>query len=274
MSATYSPSLGTIPHRAIAWLEQQGTAAEVRLSPWAEAIGVEPVILNGSLEAAIKHGLVVKYPKPGTSRPMYFRLAGEAGHAVAMPIERHMGRPALTHAEVVAMARNGAGAAMPSAVVEQLHVPVFRSAAAAPRSAYKDTPQRGLTAMQARGEVMESEACASATDRGGNAAPARAAGPAFHTTRREGRDVLNAEAQARCNVDSPAASEAPTHRTALNGTAETPAPGQRETASREPCRVARWCDGSVTIERVGLPLQLKLTADEVRKVLALHGVAA
>lgn len=43
---------------------------------------------------------------------------------------------------------------------------------------YKNTPHRGLTAMQARGEVMEPEACASATGRGGNAAPARAAGPA------------------------------------------------------------------------------------------------
>lgn len=254
----YAPSPGTYGYRVHEYLKAD-PSRECTMSMLCElALGgnCTPQNLKDCVDPLVQHGLLERFTRQGLTRPAFYRVPRVEAFPLptSAPVvveDEPMGRRAPTHDEVIELARSGASAARPfdawiTGKPDGVDIDRVNRVA---DSVTVNTPRRALTAMQARGEVMESEACTSATDRGGNAAPAGAAGPAFHTPR-EGRDVLKAEPRGRRYVDSPAASEAPTHSTALNGTAETPAPGQRETASRAtPMRCALWSDGTLAIER-------------------------
>ncbi len=115
--ATYQPQPGTIAFRALAHLQAE-PGREVTVSMWAEGIGAEPSSNAVCIEPLVRHGLVDKFEKHGQRRPAWFKLRTAPGAHIAP-----------THAEVIAMARNGHGSALPSEVVAQLSKPVQRAIA-------------------------------------------------------------------------------------------------------------------------------------------------
>ena len=123
---SYAPLPGTVAYRALEWLKAQPVGAEVTMSVWGEAIGVEALHMHGNCVAIIKHGLVEQFTKNGQTRPAFFRIPGPDFKVEPPEEDAPIHAKAPSHAEVLAMARNGNGA-LPGALVGQLSKPAQRA---------------------------------------------------------------------------------------------------------------------------------------------------
>ena len=95
---SYEPRPGTIPHRVIEKLAALDEGAELTNLKLAEMMGRAPSTLIHDLEAAIKRGAVIARPGEHGTKIIWLSLGTKP--LTATP----------SHAEVVAMARNGNGA--------------------------------------------------------------------------------------------------------------------------------------------------------------------
>ena len=123
---SYAPLPGTVAYRALEWLKAQPVGAEVTMSVWGEGIGVDPSFMHGNCVAIIKHGLVERFTKNGQTRPAFFRIPGPDFKLEPPEEDAPIHAKAPSHAEVVAMARNGNGT-LPGALVAELSRPAQRA---------------------------------------------------------------------------------------------------------------------------------------------------
>lgn len=111
---TYAPAVGSVPWRAIAYLQRQPAGAEVMNAPLAEAIGAPPSSMFACMAMAVRHGMVFRRQKGGTG-PVWWSLTDHSGAP----------KSATSREGMLASASTGAAAAedltgLPSAVVGQL----------------------------------------------------------------------------------------------------------------------------------------------------------
>lgn len=197
----------------------------------------------------------------------------ELGGLLMWPIKQGALKKEVVGGEWVYSMGDGVPVAPARETIERAATKVIEKA-----SRTENTPPRGLTAMQARGEVMEPEGCASPTGRGGDAAPARAAGPASmhasqagpasdgsqkpngdglssstapakagsNTPRRGSQHVLKAEAGCESRPDA-TDRETPANASPVGGPM-----GAGQPAAAGPTgalRIALWSDGTLEIVR-------------------------
>jgi hypothetical protein len=257
----YQPRPGTIPFRAIAWLQKQGSDADVRLAPWAEALDVDVQTLLISLEAPIKHGLVVKFTRPGTQRPIMYRLgAGKSDRTPTVDDEDHAhARPAPSHSEVLELARNGHGAPLPSAVVAELSKPVQRAIA------------NGIDvehALEQNRAPMFQKPDGVDIDRANRKAEAITLESAPSEVARTLADT--AHIRARWADDARRATQAPSAPLFCSSAAAPRSAYEQQDEPSDDFKAARWHDDSLSIEVGGTAL--KLTRAQALRIVALYGV--
>jgi hypothetical protein len=83
MTTTYVPQPGSLPARAIAWLQAQPTGTEVTSSRWAEQLGADVTKLILAMQTAVDKGAVLRFTKHGQTKPYFYRLPGEQKRSVA-----------------------------------------------------------------------------------------------------------------------------------------------------------------------------------------------
>ncbi len=84
---SYEPRPGTVAYRALAYLENLPPGTEVRMSTISIAIDVDANNLAPCLNAAVEGGVVEKFAKPGTQRPLYYRLVPKVKRPNRLPEE-------------------------------------------------------------------------------------------------------------------------------------------------------------------------------------------
>lgn len=89
MSVAYTPTPGSVAFRAIAWLELQPAGAEFMGAKIAEAIGIEPAALRGSMQGALDAGLVFARKKGGAATaPLFWSLVDHGAKPASTPVEK------------------------------------------------------------------------------------------------------------------------------------------------------------------------------------------
>lgn len=69
---SYIPQPGTIPARVVAWLQQQPAGAQVATGVLCDTLDIDVSLLGGSMQPAIRHGLVTSSKREGR---LYWGLA-------------------------------------------------------------------------------------------------------------------------------------------------------------------------------------------------------
>lgn len=97
---SYTPQPGTIPHRAVAWLRENGYDADSAGASTAlvcEELGIDCSAFTHSMGTAVGHGLVERQAIEGKGRVLFWRMAERAPIASVAriaPIARLVSRPA------------------------------------------------------------------------------------------------------------------------------------------------------------------------------------
>lgn len=212
---SYAPAPGSVPYRAIAYLQRQPAGAEVKTSVLAEAIGAPPASMNTCMEPARTAGLVFARQRDAhRTSPMWWSLVDHSKDApLRVPTIADLSGDdlrGLPPAVVGQLSRAGQ-AEHARQVAEQDSTPARASpagdgsqkpddgAASFPAArAGSDTPQEG--ANRAAGESQRSTeqshgaaGSESPTGRGDNVAPALGAAPASIPPEPGPQQVLKAE---------------------------------------------------------------------------------
>lgn len=83
---TYEPKPGSVAQRAIAHLETLAPGAALSTGALAEAIGVAPALIGGSLESPLKAGVLLAHQRGGHSKsPRFWALAMRTNGMAAGP---------------------------------------------------------------------------------------------------------------------------------------------------------------------------------------------
>jgi hypothetical protein len=203
MTTTYVPQPGSLPARAIAWLQAQPQGTEVTSSRWAEQIGADVTKLILAMQTAVDKGAVLRFTKHGQTKPYFYRLPGEqkrsgawtapsaaddveddeAGAMVQRVVPAASCKAEIPDDPLAAMFRKSDALASGGELGRKPGGPSHWRANPLPMMEHTkgDQPrfERGR-------EGMEPEACESATGRGTTGAPALATLPHTSTAPRDG----------------------------------------------------------------------------------------
>lgn len=272
--AQYEPAVGSVPFRAIAYLQRQPRGAEVKTSVLAEAIGAPPASMNTCMEPARTAGLVFARQRDAhRTSPMWWSLVDHGGGRAAdlhIPTFKDSGRTA-------GLVPAADGSQKPDGGV---HGSPARAGSETPpeKGANRDACESPRSTGQSHGAAGSE----SPAGRGENVAPALGAAPAFECEPRaacSAREAATESAQVAgkelsgCHAEERHAAWTPGRQDA--GTSESPGGGPMgvgQAAAAAPAddlRCALWNDG--TLEIRGITVigggWARLSPDETRELI-------
>lgn len=169
MANTYAPAAGTLAARLVAWLKARPTG-EYNAAQIAEALGIDPKIIASSLEVALREKLVFHRQRDRSSQraPWWYSATDKAAHQRREGFgASSMWMPAPKKDSTAGPPASDGAASKGTAVTPGPSQP----------EAAPDTPQGDQPRSERGREVMELEACESASGRGTTGAPALATLP-------------------------------------------------------------------------------------------------
>lgn len=249
MTTAYSPAPGTVAYRALAHLETLDRGAELSSAQLAEAINAPAAVIQPSMVAPLRAGMVFSRQKGGHQRsPMFWSLVDHQAASHAKPEAPAPARAAQSHAEPAAHRNARPAGAIPAGDGSQKP----DDAAAIPGArAGSNTPQQGANRDASAGQSHVAGGSASPAGRGADGPTARGAAPDLSTATDEWasykqRCEHGVRWENRCvTCDATDSSKRLKPSAAVEKQEVSPAPAA---PSRRGLRIAAWSTGELALE--------------------------